>query len=207
MGLISLTAGTQPMGQFGGIAARTSAYNQGFFSISGSQVVTNETIIDGAPANGAVYNSPAYVPVVDAVQEFKVQTNTFSAEFGRTGGGIVNMVTKSGGNQLHGTLYDFVRNNHLEANNWFNNLAGTPRPAEHTNQFGGTAGGPVMIPKVYDGRDKTFWFFGYEGLQDRRALTEVFTLPTPAQISGDFSHTFTSSGQIVQMLRSSEHAA
>lgn len=124
LSLIGLTSGAQPMGAFGGIPARTNAYNQGFFSTSGSQVVTNETLIDGAPANTALYNAPAYVPVVDAVEEFKVQTNAFSAEFGRTGGGVVNIVTKSGGNRYRGALYEFFRNQHLDANNWFNNRAG-----------------------------------------------------------------------------------
>jgi Carboxypeptidase regulatory-like domain len=199
LALIGLTAGAQPIGQFGGIPARSNAYNQGFFSTSGSQVVSNETLIDGVPANTALYNAPAYVPVVDAVQEFKVQTNSFSAEFGRTGGGIVNIVTRSGTNGLHGTLYDFFRNNHLNANNWFNNANGTPRPGEHTNQFGGAAGGPVLIPHVYDGRNKTFWFFNYEGLRDRHALTQVFTIPTAAQLRGDFSQTFTSSHQLIQI--------
>ena len=116
MSLIGLTAGTQPVGPFGGIPARTNAYNQGYFSTSGSQVVSNETLMDGIPANAALFNAPAYVPVVDAVQEFKVQTNSFSAEFGRTGGGVVNIVTKSGTNQLHGSAYEFFRNNHLDAN-------------------------------------------------------------------------------------------
>lgn len=199
LSLIGLTAGAQPIGQFGGIPARTNAYNQGFFSTSGSQVLTNETLIDGVPANGALFNAPAFVPVVDAVQEFKVQTNTFSAEFGRTGGGVVNMVTKSGTNQLHGTLYEFFRNNHLDANNWFSNRSGTPRPLSTTNQFGLTAGGPVVIPHVYNGHDKTFWFFNYEGLREKRGLTQLFTVPTPAQLQGDFSQTFTSSGQLIQI--------
>jgi Carboxypeptidase regulatory-like domain len=187
LSLIGLTAGAQPMGAFGGIPARTNAYNQGFFSTSGSQVVTNESLIDGAPANTALYNAPAYVPVVDAVEEFKVQTNTFSAEFGRTGGGIINIVTKSGSNQLHGSLYEFFRNNHLDANNWFNNRAGLALPAYTTNQFGFTAGGPVEIPHVYNGKDKTFWFFNYEGLRDSKANTVTWTIPTQAQLKGNFA--------------------
>jgi Carboxypeptidase regulatory-like domain len=199
LGLIGLTAGAQPMGQFGGIPARTNAYNQGFFSTSGSQVVSNETLIDGVPANTALYNAPAFVPVVDAVQEFKVQTNTFSAEFGRTGGGIVNIVTRSGANQFHGTVYNFFRNTNLDANNWFNNAAGTKRPGEHTNQFGVATGGPVLLPKVYNGNDKTFWFFNYEGLQDRHALTQTLTIPTQAQLQGDFSQTLTSAHQLIQI--------
>src|SRR5215813_12579048 len=187
LGLIGLTAGAQPVGQFGGIPARTNAYNQGFFSTSGSQVLTNETLIDGAPANAALFNAPAYVPVVDAVQEFKVQTNSFSAEFGRTGGGVVNIVMKSGGNQLHGSLYEFFRNNHLDANNWFSNRAGLKLPAYTTNQFGFTAGGPVYFPKVYNGKDKTFWFFNYEGLRDSKANTVTWTIPTAAQLQGNFA--------------------
>jgi hypothetical protein len=187
LSLIGLTSGAQPMGAFGGIPARTNAYNQGFISSSGSQACTNETLIDGAPANTALYNAPAYVPVVDAVEEFKVQTNSFSAEFGRTGGSVVNIVTRSGGNQLHGSLYEFFRNNHLDANNWFNNRAGLALPPYTTNQFGVAAGGPVDIPHVYNGKDKTFWFFNYEGLRDSKANTVTWTIPTQAQLQGNFS--------------------
>ncbi len=197
LSLIGLTAGAQPVGQFGGIPARSNAYNQGFFSTSGSQVLTNETLIDGVPANAAVFNAPAYVPVVDDVQEFKVQTNSFSAEFGRTGGGVVNIVTKSGTNEWHGSLYEFFRNDKMDANNWFNDRAGQPKPHETFNQFGGTIGGPVDIPGLYNGKDKTFWFFNYEGLRERRGLTQIFTVPTPQQLNGDFSQTFNSSGQLI----------
>jgi hypothetical protein len=197
LALIGLTSGAQPVGQFGGIPARTNAYNQGFFSTSGSQVLTNETLIDGVPANAALFNAPAYVPVVDSVQEFKVQTSTLPAEFGRTGGGVVNIVTKSGGNELHGTGYEFFRNQDLSANNWFNNRAGTPRPLSTLHQFGATLGGPLKVPNVYDGRDKTFWFVSYEGLREDRGLTQIFTIPTPEQLRGDFSRTFNSSGQLI----------
>ncbi len=197
LSLIGLTAGAQPIGNFGGIPARTNAYNQGFFSTSGSQVLTNETLIDGVPANAALFNAPAFVPVVDAVQEFKVQTSNFSAEFGRTGGGLVNIVTKSGANQLHGTAYEFFRNDHLDANNFFNNRAGTKKAQNTMNQFGGTVGGPVLIPGAYDGRDKTFWFFNYEGLRERRGLSQLFTIPTSPQLQGDFSGVFNAAGQLI----------
>jgi hypothetical protein len=186
LSLIGLTAGTQPVGPFGGIPARTNAYNQGYFSTSGSQVVSNETLMDGIPANAALFNAPAYVPVVDAVQEFKVQTNSFSAEFGRTGGGVVNIVTKSGTNQLHGSAYEFFRNNHLDANNFFNNRAGLKLPYDNFNQYGGTIGAPIVIPHVYDGHNKTFFFVNYEGLREHRGLTQVLTIPTQAQLAGDF---------------------
>lgn len=186
LSLIGLTAGTQPIGGFGGVPARTNAYNQGFFSTSGSQVLTNETLIDGIPANAALFNAPAFVPVVDGVEEFKVQTNSFSAEFGRTGGGVVNIVTKAGTNHYHGSAYEFFRNNHMDANNWFNNRAGQSLPFNNFNQYGGTIGGPLSIPGVYKGRDKTFFFFNYEGLREHRGLTQIFTIPTVAQLNGDF---------------------
>jgi Carboxypeptidase regulatory-like domain/TonB dependent receptor len=197
LALIGLTSGAQPVGQFGGIPARTNAYNQGFFSTSGSQVLTNETLIDGLPANAALFNAPAYVPVVDSVQEFKVQTSTLPAEFGRTGGGVVNIVTKSGGNELHGTGYEFFRNKDLSANNWFNNRAGIPRPLSTLHQFGATLGGRIKLPSLYDGRDKTFWFVSYEGLREDRGLTQTFTIPTPEQLQGDFSKTRNNAGQLI----------
>lgn len=197
LSLIGLTAGAQPVGQFGGIPSRTNAYNQGFFSTSGSQVLTNETLMDGVPANAALFNSPAYVPVVDAVQEFKVQTSNFSAEFGRTGGGVVNIVTKSGDNQLRGSLYEFFRSDKMDANDWFNNRAGQPKPHNVFNQFGGTIGGPIYLPRLYDGRNKSFWFFNYEGVRDRRGLTRLFTVPTPLELQGDFSQTLNAAGQLI----------
>jgi len=190
LALIGLAPGVQPIGAFSGIPARTNAYNQGFFSTSGSQVLTNETLIDGVPANAALFNAPAYVPVVEAVQEFKVQTSAFAAEFGRTGGGVVNIVTRSGDNRLHGALYEFFRNEKLDANNWFNNRAGRAKPPNVLNQFGGTAGGPLV-------RNRAFWSFSYEGLQDRRKLTQLFTIPTPEQLQGDFSRTLNASGQLI----------
>jgi hypothetical protein len=197
MGLIGLTTGAQPIGpQFGGVYARTSSYAQGFFSVNGGQLVTSDALMDGVSVIGSMFNAPTYSPVADAVQEFKVQTNNLAAELGRTGGGIVNIVTRSGGNQFHGSLYEFFRNDHLSANNWFNNQSGQSRPHATLNQFGGTVGGPVLLPG-YNGHDKTFWFFNYEGLKDRRAFSQVFTLPTPQQLQGDFSRTFNAAGQLI----------
>ena len=195
--LIGLTAGAQPLGEFGNVPARANAYAGGYFSMNGSQPLTNETLIDGSPVNTATTNAPGYTPSVDAIQEFKVQSGNFTAEFGRTGGGVVNLIFKSGGNHVHGTLYEFLRNNKLDGNNWFNNRAGRPRPHNAMNQFGGTAGGPVVLPRVYDGHDKTFWFVNYEGLRDRRALIQTYSIPTPMQLQGDFSQTFNSAGQLI----------
>lgn len=193
--LITLTTGAQPLGEFGNLPARANAYAGGYFSMNGSQPLTNETLIDGIPVNTATTNAPGFTPSVDAIQEFKVQSGNFTAEFGRTGGGVVNLVYKSGGNQIHGSLYEFVRNSVFDANNWFNNRAGRDKAHNALNQFGGTAGGPVVFPKFYDGRNRTFWFVAYEGLRDRRALSQTYTIPSPEQLQGDFSKTFNAAGQ------------
>ncbi len=187
LALIALSGGTTPIGDFGNIPARTNAYAQGFFSTNGSQVLSNETLIDGAPANGAVFNAPAFVPTTDAVNEFKVQTNSLAAEFGRSGGGVVNMVTKNGTNQFHGSSYVFYRTYKLDANTWFTNRAGRALPFNDLKQYGATIGGPILLPRLYDGHNKLFFFFNYEGLHERRGLTQLTSVPTPAQLAGDFT--------------------
>src|SRR5713226_2866285 len=187
LSLIALSGGTTPIGDFGNIPARTNAYAQGFFSTNGSQVLSNETLIDGAPANGAVFNAPAFVPTTDAVNEFKVQTNSLAAEFGRSGGGVVNMVTKNGTNQFHGSSYVFYRTYKLDANTWFTNRAGRALPFNDLKQYGATIGGPILLPRLYDGHNKLFFFFNYEGLHERRGLTQLTSVPTPAQLAGDFT--------------------
>src|SRR5262249_22376233 len=177
--LVSLTSGAAPLGEFGNLPARANAYAAGYFSLNGSQPLSNETLIDGVPANTATTNAPGYVPSVDAIQEFKVQSGNFTAEFGRSGGGVINLVFKSGSNHLHGSAYEFLRNSAFDANNFFSNRAGVDKARNVLNQFGGTLGGPLSLPGMYDGRNRTFWFVNYEGLRDRRALSQTYTIPTP----------------------------
>src|SRR5207249_3333343 len=105
----------------------------------------------------------AYSGLKDAVAEVRVKTFDTDAAYGHTGSGSINQVMKSGTNLLHGTLYEYNQPNTLSANSFFNNRAGIARPVTHLNQYGLTAGGPVILPKVLDGRNKLFWFFGYEG--------------------------------------------
>lgn len=171
-----------------------ASYNDQFLSINGSRVNANQFYLDGGANSTAGFNGPGIFPSVDLVQEYKVQTNNFSAEYGNTAGGVVNVVTKSGTNRLHGSLYDFLRNDKLEANNFFANQGGLPVAPLRFNQFGGAVGGPIRIPKVYDGRDRTFFFFSYEGLRWVRALTASGTMPTAAQRTGDFSKTLNAAG-------------
>jgi len=99
------------------------------------------------------------------MEEFRINTSSYSAEYGRTPGAQISIQTRSGKNQRHGSAFDYFRNNEMDANNWFNNAAGIGRPAERQNDFGGTFGGPVLIPGVYQGKDRTFFFFSYEGVR------------------------------------------
>ena len=123
-------------------------------------------------------------PLPDALQEFSVQTSNYEAQYGNNSGGVVNIVTKSGTNSVHGDVFEFDRNAVFNARNFF----AAKRDQLKRNQFGFVLGGPVVIPKVYDGRDRTFWFFGYQGTLIRNiGGTSSALLPTPAELNGDFS--------------------
>src|SRR5207244_1503237 len=137
---------------------------------NGSRNATSDILLDGVSSTNFEQNSgilaPTYTPSVDAVQEFKVQQSNFSAEYGFSGATLVNVLTRSGTNQFHGSLYEFVRNDKLDANDWFANHRGVARPPMRLNDFGGTLGGPII-------RNKTFFFFDYEGSR-RRSLSLYF---------------------------------
>lgn len=146
----------------------------------------NVITLDGSPnlgSNAAV----AFTPPSDAVQEFKVNTNSFDAQNGFTSGSTVNVALKSGTNKLHGSLYYFNRDKSRTANNFFNNRDGKDRPERKYFRLGGTANGPVIIPKIYDGRDRTFFLFAYEKQNDNVAQPTDFFVPTAKQRIGDFS--------------------
>jgi len=152
----------------------------------------NEFTLDGTPnmANG---RRVAFVPPAEVVQEFKVQTASFDAQQGHTAGAVVNVSLKSGTNSLHGTGYEFLRNDKLSANDFFLNRQGKPRAPLRYNRYGGAIGGPVWLPEKllgpagYDGRNRTFWFFGYEGLRDNFPEPAFATVPTDVQRKGNFS--------------------
>ncbi|HWB96786.1 MAG TPA: TonB-dependent receptor, partial [Bryobacteraceae bacterium] len=167
-------------------------------SIGGAANFTSEVTIDGmpntTPRNQGRYNFLIYTPSVDAVDEFKVQTNSMSAEYGRFNGGVISVVTKSGTNELHGTAYEFHRNSYFDANSFFNNRAGIPLGALKRNQVGGAIGGPVMIPKLYNGKDRTFFFFDYEAFREKTLASASYTVPTALERGGDFSKTVNSAG-------------
>ncbi|MBY0505663.1 MAG: carboxypeptidase regulatory-like domain-containing protein [Bryobacteraceae bacterium] len=161
-------------------------------SVNGGRANATNYVLDGAQNNDLYSNAPNPFPNPDALQEFSVQTNNFSAEFGRQSGGLVNAITKSGTNQWHGSAFEFVRNQALNATNFFGPVdPATGRRRQDglkRNQFGGTLGGPLVIPKVYNGKDRTFFFFSYQGTLERRVPAEVLRIvPTTLQRRGDFS--------------------
>ncbi|MGH8244961.1 MAG: TonB-dependent receptor domain-containing protein, partial [Gammaproteobacteria bacterium] len=157
------------------------------YSINGQRASANEFLLDGAPNSAPSQNQPVINANPDMVQEFKVETNNFSAEFGRAAGGVFNVVTRGGTNTLHFSLYEFLRNDKLNANDWFANRGGQPRPPFKFNQFGGTVGGPIVIPKVHNGRNRTFFFGNVELVRFVQGITFIGTTPDPSQLEGDFS--------------------
>ena len=163
------------------------------YSVNGGLESTSDIQLDGISANASsdipgIYGLGA-LPSVDSIQEFRVQTNNFSAEYGRSGGGIVTMVTKSGTNSLHGDLFEYLRNNDMDANTFFSNRSGGTVPQLQRNQFGGSAGGPIV-------KNRTFFFVTYEQKVQHAGGFELFTVPSVAERRGDFSQTFDSSGNL-----------
>jgi outer membrane receptor protein involved in Fe transport len=156
------------------------------YSLNGISFEGTLYVIDGVVTNEYSDNKYSIQPSVDAIQEFNAQTNITSARYGGGEGGVVNVVTRTGTNQLHGTAWEFFRNTDLNAAYYFANYADQPKPAYHQNQYGFVLGGPVMIPGHYDGRDKTFWMFNWEGFKSRQDSVNFATVPTQAQLGGDF---------------------
>ncbi len=164
-------------------------------SVNGAPATGNDFLLDGAPNSAPVQNQPVIYPIADTVQEFKVLTNNYGAEFGRSAGGIYDVVTKAGTNNLHFTAYEFYRNATLTANNWFAKAAGQPGPPLTFNQFGGVVGAPVVIPKLYNGHNKTFFLLGLEYVRFDQGNTYTGHVPTPDELSGNFSKDTNSAGQ------------
>ncbi|MGH9672842.1 MAG: carboxypeptidase regulatory-like domain-containing protein [Bryobacteraceae bacterium] len=163
-------------------------------SMGGSRANSNNILLDGI-ANMSITSQVAFVPSPDAVQEMKVQINTYDAEFGRASGGVLNATVKSGNNQFHGSLYEFWRNDILEANSFINNTVSEGKPRQRYNLFGATAGGPVYIPKLYNGRNRTFIFGSWEGIRQADPTSLLTTVPALDQRDGDFSKTVDPQGR------------
>ncbi len=191
--LMSTVSGVLPTGrgtpsfQLRNTATGTTATAE--ISISGAPANYNTFLLDGVPTTGSD-NGLMYVPSVDATQEFKVQTNSYDAEFGRFLGGVINASMRSGSNRPHGSAFEYLRNSALNARDFF----ATSKPIFAYNQFGAEASGPVYVPHLYNGRDKTFFFVIYDGSREGVPRSFVDTVPTVLQRKGDFSQTFTRVG-------------
>ena len=173
------------------------------FSMNGGRAFTNEFLLDGVPDTNTETTGPSnlsFVPSPDATEEFKVQTNNYDSQYGRTGGGVINVSLKSGTNQFHGTAYHYFRNDKLNANAFESNLAGVRRSAFRWNQPGVEFDGPVVLPKIYDGRNKTFFMFSWEKIKSKIPFPQTYTVPTADQRRGDFSRTVQANGQPVTIL-------
>jgi hypothetical protein len=195
--LISLTPGA--------VLTKSNVNEQGQFSVNGQRSDANYYTIDGVSANigvsanasptqaesGSLPGLSALASTnnlvsIDALQEFKVQTSSYAPEFGRQPGGQVQIVTRSGTNQFHGSVFNYLRNDAFDANDWFNDSLRIPKPALRQNDFGGTLGGPVLLPRFgdsgrqpwYNGRDRTFFFFSYEGLRILQPTTTLSQVPS-----------------------------
>jgi len=161
--------------------------------INGGRSNTSEVLLDGAETRNSTTNDIAYTPPLETVQEFKVLTNSFSSEFGRSGGGVLTVATRSGTNQLHGSAYYYGQNDALRANGFSSNAIRQKRQPFKQHNYGYSAGGPVMIPKLYDGRNKTFWFHNMEKTSLKNYSSTSFTqLPTTDFKRGDFSRILSS---------------
>ncbi len=188
--LVALVPGVVPGGQSSGTPTGTNPFAWANFQIGGGQANQSASYIDGAPVNSSYVNHTTLVPTQDAVQEFRVQTNSLGPEFGRFAGGVINMATKSGTNSYHGAVYEYFRNRSLNANTFFNNRAGVTRPAFSQNQYGATLGGPIK-------RDKTFFFGSYEGFRLRQGQSYVFSVPTDPMRAGNFADFRNGSGAMI----------
>jgi hypothetical protein len=167
------------------------------FRINGAKGSTTDVLLDGAANTTAYYNQDAGIPGVDSVQETRVYTDAYAPEYGRTSGGLVAYALRSGTDHLHGSAFEFYRNELMDANGYNANLAGLGRGSFGRNQFGFRIGGPVVIPKAYDGRSKTFFFFSYDGLRDTTAGSFTGTVPTALERQGNFSQTFDAKGNLI----------
>jgi hypothetical protein len=164
-------------------------------SIAGGPVRGNNNLLDGVPITDST-NRAVIIPTMEAVMEVKIMASTFDAEVGRTGGGMFNTFLKSGSNQLHGSLMGYLREKQYLANSFFNNRNGVPRPDQPFRNFGGSLSGPVWIPKLYDGRNKTFWFVSQEAYRQKSGISRELATPTALERTGNFSRSLDRSGRV-----------
>jgi outer membrane receptor protein involved in Fe transport len=202
--LLTLTPGVSPISVaqnsgggsgWGGLAVGTFT----FPAVNGQRNRSNMFLLDGVNDLASFLGNYNYAPVIDDIQEFKVQSHNDLAEFGAVAGGIINVVTKSGTNNFHGSVWEFLRNEQMDARNYFL----PSRNPLRQNQFGVAVGGPVLFPHLYNGRNQTFFFFAYEGFRQSQEAQSIVRVPTAAQLTGDFSSLLSQGIQLYNPLSTS----
>lgn len=188
MGLANLIPTVRGIGFFGGQVL--SSWRMAAVSIGGGSALHNDFMVDGIATTKVGSSGAQVYPTIESTQEFKILTNAMSAEFGRTAGGIVSVITRSGTNEYHGNLFEYLRNDKLNANEFFSNKAGRQRPSLRWNQFGGSLGGPIV-------RNRLFFFANYETFMERRVSQQIQTSATRLQRAGDFSETRSQAGALI----------
>jgi hypothetical protein len=173
-----------------GISTATQDQNHNRFALNGGRDESALILLDGVPATTGDWSALIIAPSVDSVQEVQVVRNSYEAQFGKSGGGVVSMVTKGGSNEFHGAMFEFLRNGDLDANSWDRNRAGQPKAKVQRNQFGGNLGGPISKSH------RVFFFGGYEGLRQGSPGTNTSTVPTLLERQGDFSQTHNANGSL-----------
>jgi len=190
-GLVMMNSSVNNASQFqvvnGGGQSGTADQDISFLNFGGGYFGTSAYLLDGHWDTAADWGGVIYVPSMESVEEAKIQTNAFTAEYGWSTGNMYNVITKSGSSSFHGDAFEFLRNSDLDSNFFFNNAHGIPRTPFRRNQFGIAGGGPLYIPGIYKQRNKTFFFAYYEGLRQGTPGPLTTTVPTSAEISGNFS--------------------
>ncbi len=193
--LAKLQPGVMEANPDDGGGGSSGSFASGAINIAGGRSDSVTYLLDGGINNNLLSNRVVFNPNPDAVAEFRILTSNYTSEYGRNGGGVISVVTKSGSNQWHGSAFEYVRNDKFNANTFFNKLNGLPREILKRNQFGGTFGGPLYLPRfgeggkpVYSGKDRAFFFVSYQGgRQVQTVTTSKIRTFTPAELSGDFS--------------------
>ena len=180
--MVGQNAGMQNGGGFGAAVAIGSDYT--FPAINGQTGRSNFFLMDGLNNYGTIESTYAVAPIIDSIQEMKVVSHTDDAEFGGVLGGVVNVVTKSGTNEIHGAAWEYVRNTVFDARGTFLPTT-SPKPFYHQNQFGASAGGPFVIPKLYNGKNKSFLFGAYQGYRYSTPANNQLLVPTDAELAGN----------------------
>jgi hypothetical protein len=184
--LAQLSSGAVPLGIGASPATSWTGRGDTTLSVAGLRESNVSFLVNGIESRNARFGSSGIRPSVEAIQEFRVQRSTFGAEFGRSAA-IINTTIRSGSNELHGSVFEFHRNRVLDATDFFVNETGSEKPPLTLNNFGTAVGGPLVIPKLYDGRNRTFWFFNYEGFRQRQSSAPRATYPSREQLRGNLA--------------------